>query len=269
MWFQILAYFKFLLRSTNQHGVHSPFVFDLVTKCLYDKSKYDKYESIKQYRTSLLKDNSLIEVTDLGAGSRLMKNKSRSISSIIKRNSSTIKRTQLLFRIANYFECENILELGTSLGVGTFSLSVTHPNTEIITIEGCTNVAQKAKAHLEAFECENITLLNGEFSEILRSLSFLQENEKSTINNQQSFDLIFVDGNHQKEATYDYFLSLLPQTHNNSLMIFDDIYWSKGMSEAWSEIIEHPTVTVSIDTFYWGIIFFRKEQVKEHFTIRI
>ena len=41
------------------------------------------------------------------------------------------------------------------------------------------------------------------------------------------------------------------------------------MSEAWEFIKTHEKVTVSIDTFFWGIVFFRKEQVKEHFTIRV
>jgi hypothetical protein len=40
------------------------------------------------------------------------------------------------------------------------------------------------------------------------------------------------------------------------------------MTEAWETIKKHPQVTVTIDTFYWGIVFFRKAQAKEHFTIR-
>ena len=62
---------------------------------------------------------------------------------------------------------------------------------------------------------------------------------------------------------------LLPKTHNDSIFIFDDINWSKGMQEAWNKIKAHPQVSVSIDTFFWGMVFFRKEQVKEHFKIRV
>ena len=83
------------------------------------------------------------------------------------------------------------------------------------------------------------------------------------------YDLIFFDGNHQKEATIDYFEQCLQHIHNDSVFIFDDIYWSKGMKQAWQHINEHPSVTISIDTFYWGIVFFRKEQKKQHFTIRV
>ena len=83
------------------------------------------------------------------------------------------------------------------------------------------------------------------------------------------FDMIFIDGNHQKEATLSYFENLLPKAHNDTIFIFDDIYWSKDMTEAWEAIKKHPKVTVSIDTFFWGFVFLRTEQAKEHFTIRL
>jgi hypothetical protein len=44
---------------------------------------------------------------------------------------------------------------------------------------------------------------------------------------------------------------------------------SKSMTEAWDIIKQHPQVTVTIDTFFWGVVFFRKEQLKEHFVIRL
>jgi predicted O-methyltransferase YrrM len=85
----------------------------------------------------------------------------------------------------------------------------------------------------------------------------------------QTPDLIYFDGNHQKKASLHYFEKLLPLAHNDSIFIFDDIHWSREMEEAWEQIKAHPRVRVSIDTFYWGLVFFRKEQEKEHFTIRL
>ncbi len=83
------------------------------------------------------------------------------------------------------------------------------------------------------------------------------------------YSLLFIDGNHQKEATLAYFEKLLPTVHNDSVMIFDDIHWSKGMEEAWEIIKQHSEVRVTIDTFQWGLVFFRREQEKEHFVIRV
>jgi predicted O-methyltransferase YrrM len=80
---------------------------------------------------------------------------------------------------------------------------------------------------------------------------------------------VFVDGNHQKEATLRYFKLCLPKVHENSLLIFDDIYWSRGMKEAWNEIKAHPEVTVTVDLFWIGLVYFRKGQVKEDFVIKL
>ncbi len=38
--YRIWTYLKFFLSSTNQHGVHSPFVYAYLTKCLYKRTTY-------------------------------------------------------------------------------------------------------------------------------------------------------------------------------------------------------------------------------------
>jgi len=136
-------------------------------------------------------------------------------------------------------------------------MALASPKTKITTIEGCPNVSAFTKAQLKSQNLTNIEVLTGDFSNIIPSLP------------QESFDIIFIDGNHSKEATLKYFEMLLPKANNDSVFIFDDIYWSKGMTEAWQKVTQHPKVTVSIDTFFWGFVFFRKEQVKEDFTIRL
>ncbi|NNE15592.1 MAG: class I SAM-dependent methyltransferase [Saprospiraceae bacterium] len=251
------SYLKFWWRSKNQHGVHSPFVFKLVTDCFYDKSNYNDYSKLRQYRKELLSNKDSIEVTDLGVGSHMMKTKKRVIAHMAKNAGSTLSRTKLLYRFVQYFKMESILELGTSLGIATHAMGLAQPEASITSLEGCPNITIFASDNLKANGIQNATVINTEFSQGLNKLS------------QETFDLMYIDGNHQKEATLEYFETLLEKTHNDSIMIFDDIYWSKGMTEAWNTIVAHPQVTVSIDTFFWGIVFFRREQVKEHFIIRL
>ncbi|MDN3666444.1 O-methyltransferase [Algibacter miyuki] len=255
--YQITQYFKFLLKSTNEHGVHSPFVFDLITKCFYDKKKYPDYNALLNYTSTLLKNTESIEVTDLGAGSQLMKQQNRSIASMAKNAGSTNKRAKLLYRLTAYFKPENILELGTSLGIATTAMHLGHRQAKITTIEGCPNIANFTKQNFEQLGYKNISVITGDFNTEIKKLKL------------QTYDLIFFDGNHQKEATLQYFELLLDTAHNDSVFIFDDIYWSPGMTEAWNTIKKHPKVTVTIDTFFWGFVFFRKEQVREDFVIRL
>lgn len=121
---QLKSYLKFLWNSKNEHGVHSPFVFSLVTKCFYDKKKYAEYSILKNYRKSLLENYNTIEVTDFGAGSRVFKSNTRAINQIAKNAGISKKRAELLFRITNYFQPSTILEIGTSLGLATSALSL-------------------------------------------------------------------------------------------------------------------------------------------------
>lgn len=257
--YQIITYIKFLFSATNQHGVHSPFVFDLVTNCFYDKNQHPFYKKLKQYRKFLYKDNSIISVTDFGAGSRVFKHHKRKVNKIARMAGLTPKRAKLLARINLYFKPKKVLELGTSLGLGTSAMSFGYPKSEITTLEGCPNTLNKAKSLFNTFKINNTTTVNTEFSNYLNNLE-----------NNQIFDLIYIDGNHQKKPTLEYFKLLINHVHDNSIMIFDDINWSKEMTEAWEEIKNHPKVSISIDTFFWGFVFFRKENKhQEHFSIRL
>ena len=255
----IKSYLKFIWNSKNQHGVHSPFVFDLVTKCFYDKTKYPEYKTLKNYRHSLLQNKNTIEVTDFGAGSRVFKSNTRQISKIAKTAGISPKRAELLYRIVNYFQPENILEIGTSLGLATAALSLGNENAKIKTLEGCPNTIEVAKIQNSKFKINNSQFINTEFSSYLKTVT----HHPSPIN------LIYFDGNHSKKATLEYFELLLPTITNDSAWIFDDIHWSANMEEAWEIIKNHPKVTVTIDTFQWGLVFFRIEQEKENFVIRV
>ncbi|HBD25760.1 O-methyltransferase [Flavobacterium sp.] len=257
----IKSYLKFLFHSTNEHGVHSPFVFDLVTKCFYDNTKHPEYEVLKSYRKSLLANKNTIEVTDFGAGSRVFKSNTREISKIAQTAGITPKNAELLFRIVRYFQPKSVLEIGTSLGLATSALSLGSRNfgTNIITLEGCPNTQKQAQVQLQDKNSnfQNIEFINTEFSSYFKNLHL----------SPVTHHLIYFDGNHSKKATLDYFEALLPTISNYSVWIFDDIHWSADMEEAWEIIKNHPKVSVTIDTFQWGIVFFRAEQKKEHFII--
>jgi predicted O-methyltransferase YrrM len=256
---QILkSYLNFLWNSKNQHGVHSPFVFDLVTKCFYDKQQYPEYSTLKSYRKSLLQNTNTIEVTDFGAGSRVFKSNIRAINQIAKTAGITSNRAELLFRITHYFQPSTILEIGTSLGLATSALALGNPKAKITTLEGCGNTLAQCQLQLQKFNINNVDYVNTEFS------SFLKNLQPTTYNLQ----LIYFDGNHSKAATLSYFELLLPTITNETVWIFDDIHWSKDMEKAWEIIKNHPKVSVTIDTFQWGMVFFRAEQEKEHFVIR-
>lgn len=257
MVFGVTSYLKFLWKSSNEHGVHSPFVFNLITNCFYDEKKYPEYKCIATYRTNLFKNPNSITVTDFGAGSRIFKSDKRKISDIAKTAGISVKRANALFRVTQYLQPNAILEIGTSLGIATSALALGNKSSQITSLEGCSQTATVAQIQLQQLSISNVNVICTQFYEYLQKIKA------------EKFDLIYFDGNHTEEATLAYFVALLPTITNDTCWIFDDIYWSKGMKRAWNQIKSHELVTVTIDTFQWGFVFFRKEQEKEHFTVRL
>jgi predicted O-methyltransferase YrrM len=143
-------------------------VFDLVTKCFYDNTKYPEYETLKSYRKSLLENKNTIEVTDFGASSRIFKSNTREISKIAQTAGITRKNTELLFRMSRYFQPKSVLEIVTSLGLATSALSLGNEKAKIITLEGCPNTLATAKNmfQVSSFKFPNNTVefINTEFN---------------------------------------------------------------------------------------------------------
>lgn len=260
--FQLIKkYIRYQLQSSNAkgHGVHSPFVYDFIRKVLIDKRGFYAYDAIEACRSKLLKNKRSLHIDDFGAGSRLKKTNRRTISEIAYSSLKPKKFGQLLFRIVNHYAPENILELGTSLGITTAYLASAKENALVHTMEGSTEVAEVAGSNFESLGLKNIHIIMGNFDDTLNP--FVEEQEK--------LDLVFVDGNHRLEPTLRYFEKILTKTSENSILIFDDIHWSEEMETAWATIQQHSSVSLTIDLFFIGLVFFRKEnKIKQHFSIR-
>ena len=250
-------YAKYLSKAKNRHGIHSPFVYELLDTVVYDKTKFEEYAVVKAIRKQLLSRTDEIEITDLGAGSTVNKSNKRKVSDIAKNSAKGGKWGELLFRLAKRFEPEIMIELGTSLGIGSLYQSLGNPNGKLTTFEGCPNTAAIAQQQFQTAKV-NPTIIEGNFDDTLQP--FLDSIE--------TLDWAFIDGNHQKEPTIRYFEQCLEKCHNDSVLLFDDIYWSKGMAEAWENIKAYERVNVTLDLFQVGIVFLRKEQPKQHFTIK-
>ena len=255
-----LKYIKYKLTAKHKHGhgIHSPFVYKLLRKAIEGKQKSDKFTEIEACRKEFLRESETIKVTDYGAGSKGSKSNERQIKNIAKNALTRKKYTKLLFRLVHYFQPQNILEFGTSLGITTMYLSVGNPNAKVTTMEGCNNISMLAQKNFNKLNLKNISVETGNFDVILPNI----------LKNSAKLDFVFFDGNHKKEPTLRYFENCLPFKHNDSVFIFDDIHWSNEMEAAWNEIKSHKETVVTIDLFFFGLVFFRKEMTKQDFVIK-
>ena len=257
----INKYISYLWKASNGHGhgVHSPFVFAFIKNVLNTKSKGPSIDAIELYRKRLLNNQKEITILDLGAGADPKGNKSRTIAQIAKGALKPKKYSSLLSRIVKYYQPSQVLEMGTSLGITTCYLAHGVPNASVVTIEGAPTVAHEALTTFKNLGFQNIQLIEGNFDQSLPN--YLQS--VSTIG------IAYVDGNHRYEPTMQYFNLLLTKSDEHSIFIFDDIHWSSEMEKAWAEIKADARVSLTIDLFYIGIVFLRKEQKEqEHFIIR-
>ena len=254
-------YLNYYLHASNSkgHGMHSPFVFDFILNVLNNKCSYAPPQKIEQLRSELLNDKRKLEVKDLGAGSRSKASKMRTIQQLVRTAVKPKKYSYLLYRIASHYKPNTIIELGTSLGITTSYLAAANPFSQIITIEGSNAIAAAASENFSRLGIKNIQQYVSNFDDALPSI----------IHQVSSIDLAYIDGNHRYEPTINYFQQFLNKSHNNTILVFDDIHWSPDMEKAWTQIQQHPAVRGTIDIFFLGFVFFREEfKEKQDFTIR-
>lgn len=254
--FFFTQYLNYLFKAKGPHGIHSAFVYEFYEKVISGKHNYYDFSPIEHLRNVLLHTDETIEVLDFGAGGP--GKKMRKVKDIAHLSSISPKRGKFLFRLVNFVQPRVMIEMGTSLGISTLYQAKACPEATFITMEGSPQTAAIASKNFNLLASPGIKQVIGDFKDALPSL----------LSEIHSVDYVFFDGNHRKEATLDYFNRFLAKVSDDAIFVLDDIRWSKGMYEAWNEIIKEPKATVTIDLFSMGLVFFRKGQVKEHFMLR-
>ncbi|MBN1180782.1 MAG: class I SAM-dependent methyltransferase [Bacteroidales bacterium] len=250
--------YKIFAKHKKGHGIHSPFVFSFIQNVLQKTSINKSFQKIHKTYNELRKNNEKVEIKDYGAGSKIHKRKVRKIKSIARTSGIDKKYGIILNRMVEFYNPKTVIELGTSLGIGTLYLASANPEVKVITIEGCPAITGIAKKVFESTQYQNINLINNQFNSVLNSVL------SSSI--QPLF--VYIDGNHRHEATLEYFANCMPYFDENSILVIGDIHWSKGMEKAWKKICADERIKISIDLFHLGILFFNKGLSKQHFVIK-
>ncbi len=257
--YQIKSALSYYLRAITHYEVHSPLVFDFVENIFEDDRTYYIFEKIERLRKKLLRNTSIIKTLDFGAGSKSNNQPSKSIKAIASTSLSSQQYGKLLFKLINHYQLNTLLEIGTSLGITSLYLASARQSTsKLYTLEGNPAIAKVAQSNFNALELKNIALHTGQFENSLPAV--LSKIDK--------VDFVFFDGNHQKEPTLSYFQQCLDKAHEQTVFVFDDIYWSQEMTDAWELIKQNKRVSHSIDLYQFGILFFRKKTGNaEHHTL--
>jgi predicted O-methyltransferase YrrM len=260
IFYRVVKYLRyiFLARHYKGHGIHSPFVFNLVSKVFRNKTDSDVVCSIEKVRKKLISGHGSLKINDLGSGKEKRTTNIRKVSDIARYSPVPSKYGQLLSNLASEFGKPLIVELGTSFGISTMYLASGSPESVIYTIEGSDEIAEIASRNFSDAGMKNITTLSGSFDEMLPVV--FKDGLKP--------GLVFIDGDHRKKAVLRYFGIIAEVSDNNTVIVIDDIYYSKEMEEAWNEIKTNKKVSVTVDIFRMGIVFFRKGITPKNYIIR-
>jgi predicted O-methyltransferase YrrM len=240
----VLEYIQYLwkanLKSTDTNETAAK-----IKNCITSSTSNLAYENeLKVFRNIAKRQNRKIQVKDFGAGSKKM-GFERSIQSIYKNSRSSLKYQRILFKLVKEFQCDSVLEMGTSLGFTTVYLSNAVKTGKVTTIEACQETANEAKSLFQEMKLENVVLVNSTFSD------FFEKNPE------QTFDFVFVDGHHDGKALLEYMEILLKRCKSGCIFVLDDIRWSGSMYDAWKELIQKSEFDFHFDLFRMGILVYK------------
>ncbi|WP_317127488.1 O-methyltransferase [Hymenobacter metallilatus] len=234
-------------------------MFDLYAHVINHDGHFAAYDAVENRREELRHDATTIQVLDFGAGSRVGAGRTRRLRDIARTAAKPPALGQLLFRLVNHVQPRTVVELGTSLGLTTAYLALASTRARVLTFEGCPATAAVARQTFEAVGAHNAQIVEGNLDDTLAP---------TLITLTAPVDFAFFDGNHRYEPTLRYFELLNQHRTEDSVFVLDDIHWSKEMERAWEDIKQHPDVTLTVDLFYIGVVFFRRGQPRQHFTLR-
>ena len=172
----------------------------------------------------------------------------------MKTSSTSPWQGRILFRLSLASKAHNILELGSSLGISQAYLSLANKKAKVLSIEGDPKLAALSRKNMEALLISNSRIIEGAFDDKL----------EQCLNELNGVDLAFIDGNHKYEPSLNYFNQILPYCHSNTILVFDDIYWSSEMKRAWNKIITDSRVSASVNLFHFGIVLFDQKMHGHH-----
>jgi predicted O-methyltransferase YrrM len=252
--FRLKKWLIYQWRAKTKYYLHSPFVYSFYLNVLEGEPD-ENIRGIEQLRRQLKQDNTPVETGNFGTGRHTFK----TIAELEGMVAIRPKYGWVLYRLVKKFNPQNMLELGGSIGLSSAYLAAANASSKAISVEGSAGLVELARSNYAKLAIDNIQTVTGNFDDCLPGV----------LAGMDSVDLVFFDGNHTQQATLKYFEQCLAKARPNSVFVFDDIYWSPDMYEAWKIIKSHPQIKLTIDIFQLGICFFITSKLaKEDFILR-
>ncbi len=224
----------------------------------HSKEDLSAFSRCEEYRKKLLQDETTISYEVFSS------DKTAKVKAICKAAASKKKWCQFLYYLVKGTERPSILEIGTNVGIsGSYMLEAAKGrNGHFITMEGLPQLCEIAgQQFARIVPPDEFEVIQGIYEDTIPKI----------MERDIQFNLLFIDGNHQKEPTLAYFNALKSKIDLPAVFIFDDIYWSTGMEEAWRTLKKDPAVSFSVDLYEQGIVIIDKDEPlhNQHFNLHL
>lgn len=197
-------YVKHRLTANKLSGQHSPFVDRLIDEVIYDTTPHQVYTEIEGNKRGILPNS--------------------------RRTGNRPKADQLLYRLARHFNPEQVVEIGTGMGISKLYLTRALPNARLSSLEHDGSL-------------------------------------KHWMNKLKDIDFAFINYYDPAELLTA-FEMMLPKFKPESVLVICNVYGSAQAKQSFQIIKMHPKVTATVDLFWLQLVFFSDAGEKEHFRLR-
>jgi predicted O-methyltransferase YrrM len=245
---KLRPWISFYQKAETIYRTHSPFLYDLYENVLKVERYFYDFEKLEHVRRKLLGSDQMIDFEDFGAGSKILKSEKRMVSDIAKHGISSNYQCRVLFNLINYIKPVRSLELGTSLGISALYMASARKTSQVDTVDANEQLSKIASQNAKELELPNIHFNINTFEKFVIQIT------PPTV-----YDFLYIDGNHTYNATINTIEILQPFLSDTAVVMIDDIHWSEEMYQAWELLKSHRRVNSSIETQYFGLLFFDKK----------
>ena len=242
------------IRYRKGFGVHSPFVYNLITKVIEERCPYYCFDDIELVRKQLLFCNATLTLPERTRNRKVCR---RTVGQVVAHEAIKPKHGALLFRLANYFKSKQILQLGCSVGIPTLYLTAYASEVHCIVLESVPELASVARMAFEKAACRSADLRVGAYGDLL----------PEALAEMPCPDLIYFDASIGWQEQADLFEACLQRAGDDTLFVFEGIRANRRMRAFWKAACQRAEVTISVDLYSMGLLFFNKKLHKRNYIV--
>jgi hypothetical protein len=252
MKFRIVRKLNYLKKARHRHGhgIHSPFLFRLITEVIENKTRLPEYNILRNERDQL---SHLIKRKSAEVEIQTLRDSIFNLSgrkNLFKATELPLRYGRLIFRLITEFKPKSISCYGPSFGMNLLYLALPDKSTPVDFFQSDNYLCKSCQTVLQNEGVQNVSFVHNE--ELI----------------DHSAEFIFMNLAFLPDETGKLIKAITAAQGENDVLIIRGIHESKQMEAIWKELIKDNKVRISLDLYEIGIILFQKKLQKEHFILR-